>query len=93
MLIAQCNCKRCRRVTGSINIGCLYLETEVEFMGEATVYDFAGGSGFINEVYFCSKCHIKVYNRSATEVIEVMVSVPLGWFKKNDLAPSVRNFE
>ena len=51
-------------------------------MGEATVYDFAGGSRFINEVYFCSKCHIKVYNRSPTEVIEGMVSVPLGWFKK-----------
>ena len=28
MLVVQCNCKSCRRLTGSINIGCLYADTE-----------------------------------------------------------------
>ena len=68
MLIVQCNCKSCRRITGSINIGCLYAETEVEFMGETSVYEFAGGSGFINKAYFCSKCHVRVYNRPAPDL-------------------------
>ena len=90
MLIVQCNCKSCRRITGSINIGCLYAETEVVLMGEISVYEFAGGSGFINKAYFCSKCHVRVYNKSAPEVMEGMVSIPLGCFNKtNDLAQKV----
>ena len=30
MLVVQCNCKSCRRLTGSINIGCLYADTEID---------------------------------------------------------------
>ena len=90
MLIVQCNCKSCRRITGSINIGCLYVETEVKFMGETNVYEFAGGSGFINKACFCAKCHVRVYNKPAPEVMEGMVSIPLGCFNKTDgLAPKV----
>ena len=55
MLIVQCNCKSCRRITGSINIGCLYAETEVDFIGETSVYQLAGGSRFIHKAYFRSK--------------------------------------
>ena len=91
MLIVQCNCKSCRSITGSINIGCLYAETEVEFMGETSVYEFAGGSGFINKAHFCSKCHVRDYNRPAPEVMEGMVSIPLGCFNNtNELAPKVK---
>ena len=90
MLIVQCNCKSCRRITGSINIGCLYGETEVKFMGETNVYEFAGGSGFINKACFCAKFHVRVYNKPAPEVMEGMVSIPLGCFHKTDgLAPKV----
>ena len=90
MLIVQCNCKSCRRITGSINIGCLYGETEVKFMGETNVYEFAGGSGFINKACFCAKCHVRVYNKPAPEVMEGMVSIPLGCFNKTDgLVPKV----
>ena len=90
MLIVQCNCKSCRRITGSINIGCLYAETEVEFMGETSAYEFAGGSGFINKAYFCSKCHVEVYMNPSPEVMESMVSIALGCFNNtNDLAPIV----
>ena len=90
MLIVQCNCKTCRRITGSVNIGCLYADTEVEFVGETKVYEFAGGSGFINKAFFCSKCHVRVYNKPAPEVMEGMVSIPMGCFNNtNDLAPKV----
>ena len=59
-------------------------------MGETSVYEFAGGSGFINKAYFCSKCHVRVYNKFAPEVMEGMVSIPLGCFNNtNDLAPKV----
>ena len=77
-------------LTGSINIGCLYADTEVEFVGETDVYEFAGGSGFINKAFFCSKCHVRVYNKPAPEVMDGMVSIPLGYFNNaNDLAPKV----
>ena len=90
MLVVQCNCKSCRRLTGSINIGCLYAETEVEFAGETSTYDFAGGSGFINQAHFCPKCHVRVYNKPAPEVMEGMVSIPLGVFNDtNRLVPKV----
>ena len=39
MLVVQCNCKSCRRLTGSINIGCLYADTEIDFEGETNIYD------------------------------------------------------
>ena len=90
MLVVQCNCKSCRRLTGSINIGCLYADTEIDFEGETNIYEFAGGSGFINKAYFCSKCNVRVYNKPAPEVMEGMVSIPLGCFNNtSELAPKV----
>jgi len=59
-------------------------------MGETIVYDFAGGNGFINKAFFCAKWHVKVYNKPAPEVIEGMVSIPVGCFKKKGgLVPKV----
>ena len=90
MLVVQCNCKSYRRLTGSINIGCLYANTEVDFEGETNVYEFAGVSGFINKAYFCSKCNARVYNKSAHEVMAGMVSMLIGCFNNtNELAPKV----
>ena len=74
----------CRRITGSINIGCLYGETEAKSMGKTNVYDCAGGNGFINKAFFCAKCHVKVYNKPALEVIEGIVCIPVGCFKRTD---------
>ena len=82
MLIVQCNCKRYRRITGSINIGCLYGETEVIFMSETNVYEFADGSGFINKACFYAKCYVRVYNKPAPEAMKDMVSIPLGCLNK-----------
>ena len=47
-------------------------------MGETNVYEFAGGSRFINKACFRTKCHVRVYNKPAPEVMEDMVSIPLG---------------
>ena len=53
MLIVQCNCKSCRRITGSINIGCLYWEREVKFMGETNVYKFAVAVDLLTKPVLC----------------------------------------
>ena len=80
VLVVQCYCKSCRRLTGSINIGCLYADTEIEFEGETNVYKFAGGSEFINKAYFCLECNVRVYNKPALEVMEGRLNIPLGCF-------------
>ena len=62
----------------------------MKFLGETNVYEFAGGSGFIHKAYFCAKCHVRVYNKPASEVMEGMVSISLGCFNKTDgLVPKV----
>ena len=71
-------------------MGVFYADTEVDFEGETNVYEFAGGSGFMNSAYFCSACNVSVYNKPAPEVMEGMVSIPLGCFNNiNELAPKV----
>ena len=91
MLVIQSNCKSCRCLTGSKNIECLYADTEVDFEGETNVYEFAGGSGFINKASFCSKCNLRVYSQPDPEVMECMVSMPLGCFNNtNELGPKVK---
>ena len=90
MLVVQYNGKSFKRLTASINIGCLYANTEFDFEGETNVYEFAGGSGFINKAYFYSKCNIRVYNKPAHEVMASMVSMLLDCFNNtNELAPKV----
>ena len=62
----------------------------MKFMGEKNVYEFAGGSGLINKAFFCLKCHARNYNKLAPEVMEGMVSIPLGCFDKaGGLVPKV----
>ena len=40
------------KLSGSYQIGCLYSEDEIQESGKTEVYEFAGGSGFINTVHF-----------------------------------------
>ena len=49
MLIIQCNCSNVVN-SQSYQIGCLYSEDEIQESGETDVYEFEGGSGFINTV-------------------------------------------
>ena len=86
MLIIQCNCSKCRKLSGSYQIGCLYSEDEIQESGETAVYEFEGGSGFINTVHFCINCYVRCKTHPAKEVMEGMVGFPLGIF---DTASSV----
>ncbi|MBT6257906.1 MAG: hypothetical protein HOI92_08980 [Alphaproteobacteria bacterium] len=54
MLVVQCNCSNCRKMTGSMNFGCLYAITEIETSGETNSYEFTGCSGYINTAHFCT---------------------------------------
>ena len=76
----QCNCSKCRKLSGSYQIGCLYSEDEIQESGETAVYEFEGGSGFVNTVHFCINCHVRCKTHPAKEVMEGMVGIPLGIF-------------
>jgi hypothetical protein len=58
----------------------LYSEDEIQESGETEVYEFEGGSGFINTVHFCINCHVRCKTHPAKEVMEGMVGIPLGIF-------------
>ena len=89
MLVVQCNCTGYRRFTGSINIACLYADTEVDFEGATNTYEFAGGSKFSTSQFLLNMQRI-FFNKPAPELMEGMVSIPLGCFNNtNELAPRV----
>ena len=47
MLVIQCNCTKCRKLSGSYQIGCLYSVEEIEEKGATTSYEFEGGSALL----------------------------------------------
>jgi len=88
MLIIQCNCMNCRKLSGSYQLGCLYAVTEITQSGETDIYQFEGGSGYLNTAHFCKKCHVRCKTHPAPEVMEGMVGIPLGLFNTaKDLSP------
>lgn len=80
MLIIQCNCSKCRKLSGSYQIGCLQSVSEIEEAGETTSYSFEGGSGYTNTVHFCAHCYVRYKTNPAPEVMEGIVGIPLGIF-------------
>ena len=80
MLIIQCNCTKCRKLSGSYQIGCLYSVEEIQEKGDTSCFEFEGGSGFINTVHFCVNCHVRCKTHPAPEIMEGMVGIPLGIF-------------
>tara|TARA_Y100000385_G_scaffold85110_1_gene87320 strand:+ start:275 stop:667 length:393 start_codon:yes stop_codon:yes gene_type:complete len=80
MLIIQCNCTKCRKLSGSYQIGCLYSVEEIHEKGDTSSYEFEDGSGFINTVHFCIHCHVRCKTHPAAEIMEGMVGIPLGIF-------------
>ena len=88
MLVIQCNCMNCRKLSGSYQLGCLYAVTEITQSGETETYQFEGGSGYLNTAHFCKNCHIRCKTHPAPEVMEGMVGIPLGLFNTaKDLSP------
>jgi len=91
MLVVQCNCSNCRKMTGSINLGCLYAATEIETSGETNSYEFTGGSGYNNTAHFCTNCYVRVMMQPAKEVMEGMVGLPLGTFENaKSISPKIQ---
>ena len=80
MLFIQCNCTKCRKLSGSYQIGCLYSVEEIQEKGYTSSYAFEGGSGFINTVHFCIHRHARCKTHSAAEIMEGTVGIPLGIF-------------
>ncbi len=80
MLIIQCNCTKCRKLSGSYQIGRLYSVEVIEEKGDTSCYEFEGGSGFINTVHFCVNCHVRCKTHPAPEIMDGMVGIPLGIF-------------
>ena len=80
MLIIQCNCTKCRKLSGSYPIGCLYSVEEIHETGDTSSYEFEGGSGFINTVHFYIHCQVRCKTHPAAEIMEGMVGIPLGIF-------------
>lgn len=90
MFVIQCNCSICRRISGSIALHCAYGETEIEISGETNSYSFKGGSGYETTAHSCKKCYTRVYNIPAAEVMEGIISLPLGVFDTaKNLTPKV----
>jgi len=84
MFIIQCNCTNCRRISGTYALQCPYGESEVTFSGETNTYPFKGGSGYETVAHTCKNCHVRVYNKPAPEVMDGIVSIPLGGFDTAD---------
>ena len=80
MLFIQCNCTKCRKLSGSYQIGCFYSVEEIQEEGDTSSYAFESGSGFINTVHFCIHCHARCKTHPAAEIMEGMVGIPLGIF-------------
>ena len=80
MLFIQCNCTKCRKLSVSYQIGCLYFVEEIQEKGDTSSNAFEGGSGFINTAHFCIHCHARCKTHPEAEVIEGMVGIPLGIF-------------
>ena len=78
IIVVQCQCQFCRKLTGSVSVSCLFDEKEIEFLGATNVYQFEGGSGQSITVYFCETCNYRSYYYF--DVFEGLVIVPIGCF-------------
>ncbi|MEE2715950.1 MAG: GFA family protein [SAR324 cluster bacterium] len=78
MLVFQCNCQRCRRMTGSISVGAMYGVPEIEITGTPKEYVTPGGSGMPVRYFFCAECGTRVY--AIPEAIEGFMGISLGAF-------------
>ena len=78
LLVIQCNCNRCRRLMGTLNVFAVFGKEEIEFAGKTTKYTYKGGSGMDAHVYSCPVCCTRVYGEA--EAFDGMRSVVLGAF-------------
>ena len=78
MLVNQCNCNRCRKLFGTVNVFTVFATDDVEIEGSTNVYDFMGGSGMPVHLHFCSKC--ATITHGFADAIEGFILLPIGVF-------------
>ena len=86
MLVVQCNCGSCRRLTGSVGVRAMYYSDEVTWTGAISEYVYQGGSGGNLYTQHCPNCHTNVY--TTLDYMEGMTSIPVGMFDEpQDIKP------
>ena len=78
LLVAQCNCSRCRRIFGVLSCSPLFGETELIVTGSPKVYKCKGGSGMDVWINFCPDCGCRVFSKF--EAFEGFMGIPIGAF-------------
>jgi len=78
MIVAQCNCTSCRRLTGIVGVRAMYGQDEVNWNGALSEYVYQGGSGGNIYTQHCPNCHTNVY--ATLDAIEGVYSIPMGMF-------------
>ena len=76
IIVAQCNCMRCRKLMGTVNVGAMYGTQEIEVTGTTKEYIFNGGSGMPVHLHFCPECGTRLYGEP--EAFEGFILVALG---------------
>lgn len=86
MLVVQCNCSSCRRLTGSVGVRAMYSSDEVTWTGAISEYVYQGGSGGNLYTQHCPNCHTNVY--ATLDYMEGITSIPVGMFDEpQDIKP------
>ena len=78
LMVTQCNCTRCRRLMGALNVIVVFGKEEIEFKGETTRYTYKGGSGMPAHLHSCPTCCTHIYVDA--EAFDGMRSMILGAF-------------
>ena len=78
MLVNQCNCNRCRKLFGTVNVFTVFATDDIEIEGSTKVYDFMGVSGMPMHLHFCSNCATRTHG--FVDAIEGFILLPIGVF-------------
>ena len=78
MLVMQCNCISCRKISGSMTVSACFAEDEIEMTGKCKEYTYSGGSGMPFHRGFCENCGQYVYGKPTA--FEGFIVMTLGSF-------------
>ena len=91
IISVACNCKRCRKLSGSLTLGVIFSEENFLVDGQFSSYEYTGGSGNKVKSNFCSVCGSKLFSKA--EMFEGLVNVKLGALDDSqDFPPQIEVF-
>ena len=83
-MVINCHCTDCQQATGSVHGTMVFVaEDQVEFSGEASVYDHPADSGNTLSKIFCGKCGAQVAGKNTGRA--GMVGLRAGCLDQKDL--------